>query len=163
MVDRVARLNSELDVEWGERHSLKKQVGTNGVYSIESLVRKGAQREALESLKEEPQLRRALFDHARHFRTRTATTTAVIVTAPYLNATLGYFPDTRAANARIHEIASALELCVRVGHPEDTIYLSENDGDPTLPIVWWNPSRFALPLPQIQDPNMSFVSRMSTF
>ncbi|GAB3123329.1 hypothetical protein GCM10027056_15080 [Glaciibacter psychrotolerans] len=126
-------------------------------------MRKGAHNELLDGLESDYELESALFDHARHFRKSESGTTAAIVTAPYLRATIGYFGSAAKANERISEIARALGLNVRVGHPEDTIYLSNLEGDPTLPIVWWNPDRYSLELPEVEDPNPRFAHRMSTF
>ena len=61
---------------------------------------------------------------------------------------------------RSHSAAESLGLRVRVGHPRDTIYLSGEDNDPTVPIVWWNPKDISLPFPQIEDPNPRFADRM---
>lgn len=162
MNDRVAHLNAELGETWGEALGLKRQAGTSGVYSIKSLIRKNTQQEVFANLESDFNLERALFDHARHFAVRSGASTAVIVTAPYLNAVLGHFGTSGAANKRIHEIAHSLGLNVRIGNPKDTIYLSNIDNDPTLTIVWWNPERFDLPFPEVDDPNSRFLASPTT-
>jgi len=105
----------------------------------------------------------SIFDHIRTFkRTGNGASPVALVSSPYLRATRGAFGSTAAANARIHEITEALGLRVRIGHPSDTVYLSNNEKDPTLPIVWWNPARFNMPLPLIADPNPAYADRMES-
>lgn len=163
MTDRVWRLNGEvLPSEWGQPYGLRMLPANGESRGIAALIdkRSTSLTAKLAELDRE-RLDRFVFDHSRTFGKVGGSATAVaVVTAPYLAATLGHFGSAEAANARIHEIAVDLGLAVRVGHPADTIYLSNRDNDPTLPIVWWQPSRIQLPFPVISDPNPLYESRM---
>jgi hypothetical protein len=163
MTDRVWRLNSNaLPNEWGAPYGLVELEGQREPYGVSELIDKRYTdlTEPLDTLKKDHQAD-YLFDHARKFRRIGGTESVVaVVTAPYLRTVVTQFGSPEKVSARIHEIAQSLGIAVRVGHPADTIYLSNNDNDPTLPIVWWQPGRIALPFPPIADPNSNYVHRM---
>lgn len=143
MADRVWRLNEEaLPNEWGAPYGLRELKGRREPYGIAELLDKRSTELAgkLEALSGDHHLKYSLFDHARKFRKIGGSETiAVVVTAPYLARALDVFGSPGAANARIHEIPHGLGLGVRVGHPADTIYLSNLD-DVSIP---WNRRGFA--------------------
>lgn len=149
--------------EWGKAYGLRELPAKREPYGVADLIdrrSKGLTTRVAE-LARDYDLERAIFDHSRKFyKVGRSQTVVAIVTAPYLAATIGQFGSAGAANARIHEIALDLRLSVRVGHPADTIYLSNRKNDPTLPVVWWQPSRIQLPFPSISDPNPGYESRM---
>lgn len=102
----------------------------------------------------------AILDHSKAFTQKGSSKIVVVVSAPYLKAMNSKYGSPNQANHEIHSAAESLGLRVRVGHPRDTIYLSGEDNDPTVPIVWWNPKDISLPFPQIEDPNPRFADRM---
>jgi hypothetical protein len=164
MTDRVWKLNGDiLPNEWGRRYGLSERASRREPYELNDLVdgRDENLRATLAELSADQRLRFALFDHARKFKTRGGNDSIVaIVTAPYLARTVDVFGGAGEANTLAHGIARSLGLNVRVGHPADTIYLSNRADDPTLPIVWWQPSRVSLPFPEVEDPNPRYESRM---
>jgi hypothetical protein len=158
----VWRINSDvLPQEWGDRYGLTELPRVGPHRSLVALVDGRKDSLVAEAKRVERESEGFIFDHVRSFkRTGTGASPVALVSSPYLRAALGAFGSPPAANARIHEITEALGLRVRIGHPSDTVYLSNNDNDPTLPIVWWNPDRFDLPLPPIADPNPDYADRM---
>ena len=163
MTDRVWRLNSDvLPNEWGQPYGLRELLAKREPYGLAELIDKRNSDLTAKLVRvDRDDLARSLFDHSRKFRKVGGSETVVAtVTAPYLKRTLRKFGSAEAVNARIHEIALDLGLAVRVGHPADTIYLSNRDNYPTLPIVWWQPSRIQLPFPPISDPNPAYADRL---
>lgn len=102
-------------------------------------------------------LEHEVFDHARYFTKVSGGNVVAVVTAPYLGVARRHMGSTATLNAKAYEIAVALGLFVRIGHPADTIYLTRFVNEPTVPIVWWNPDRIALDIPTIDDPYPLFV------
>lgn len=98
-----------------------------------------------------------VFDHPRFFTKPGSASAVAVVTAPYLGVVLRTFGTTATLNAKVHAIAADLGLYVRVGHPADTIYLSPHPDEPTIPIVWWNPDRVSIDIPEIEDPYPRFA------
>jgi hypothetical protein len=154
-----AYLNDELAEEWGEKNGLVYVPEHTGTHSLKTLIPRGEHAEFLSDLS---QWDHSIFDHARHYKVKGRkgpAQIAVVVTAPYLNVTLSNF-SSEEAHRQIHETARILGLNVRVADPRDTIYISARLKDPTLPIVWWNPARFEMPLPNIDDPRLNFLDRL---
>ena len=119
------------------------------------------QNQACQDMARDYSLEQAVFDHARYFVIGRGKTAVAMVTSPYERATLARFSKSPAsANRFIHDTARQFGLSVRVGHPFDAMYLSPHDDDPTLPIVWWNHSRFDLPYAPLVDPNSQYRDRM---
>ena len=162
MTDRVWQLNSEvLAAEWAEPYGLREMPRHGDHVGIAGLIDGRSPTLVVQARRLDREETPALIDHDRTFRKPDGTRPVVVVTAPYLRATIAKFGSADAANARVHAIAEVLGLRVRVGHPADTIYLSNRDNDPTLPIVWWNPDRIDLPFPIVADPNPRFADRMA--
>lgn len=160
MIDRVAKLNDVLPDEWASQYGLKA-LERGEPYGVSELVDRRTYGGVLAAIENDPRASFGIFDHARKYRIAGGPRhVAVITTAPYVTNTLSQYRDSSAANARIHEIAQALGLYVRVGHPGDVTYLSQHDEIPTIPIVWWQPARFAMPLPHIENPNPRYADRM---
>ena len=163
MVDRVATLNTLLPGEWAARNGLRFKSGfvPSGLNGLVDNRRAGMA-DALKKIDRDYELTRALLDHPRTFTKPGGNSAVVVITAPYERAALGHCGGPGEVVARVHELAQTLGLAVRVGNPSDLTYLSNIDADPTLPIVWWQPSRIALPYPPLSDPNPDFASRMAT-
>lgn len=162
MTDRVWRLNSDVQPdEWATPYGLREMQRIGDHVGIAGLIDGRSTALVDEARRLDRGASPSLIDHDRTFRKADGRLPVVVVTSPYLRATLAKFGTADAANARIHEIADILGLRVRVGHPADTLYLSNRDNDPTLPIVWWNPKRIDLPFPTVADPNPLYVDRMA--
>lgn len=97
-------------------------------------------------------LDRAPFDNKSFYRSPGKQHVSVLITAPYLGAAQRTYGSVSALNDTAHGIARDFGLFVRVGHPADTIHLSLWSNEPTVPIVFWNPERITLHLPDPADP-----------
>lgn len=164
MTDRVWKLNSDiLPNEWGAQYGLKETGRVTAGRGIRELVdgRRSDLKAVLDGIDKDHPLEWALLDHPRKFRVIGETDRVVaVVTSPYLINGIKTYGSESEVNHRIHELARSIGLNVRVGHPSDVMYLSNVDGLPTLPIVWWAPDRIKLPFPPVRDPNPDYASRM---
>ncbi|WP_029262156.1 MULTISPECIES: hypothetical protein [unclassified Microbacterium] len=149
--------NRDLPQQWAARNGLRLDSDLrDNSQALSSVIdrRKSALVQKVEALRD---LSHEVFDHPQYFSKPIGGNVVAVVTAPYLGVVCSELGSTANLNARAHAIAAELELFVRVGHPADTIYLTRFASQPTVPIVWWNPSRIALDIPTIDDPYPRFA------
>lgn len=101
-----------------------------------------------------------LFDHPRAYAQRGKSKVVVVVTAPYLGVIRRKLGSLAALNRFAYDVARDLGLYVRVGHPSDAIYVTANEWEPTIPVVWWNPEKYDIFVPEIEDPYERLISAL---
>lgn len=123
---------------WAERNSLQRDASYWGLESIYPLFPSG---EKDWRTVEREHFGSALFRHSRAFRVRGAPRPSVFVSAPYEENLLRVIGDRTMIVHHAWAIAEALSLRVRIGVPDDRIYVSPSSPElVTVPIVWWKRS-----------------------
>ena len=138
--------NDKLALTWAQARNLTfKDFPYGNASSPRQILDKGKFDQELSALEREHGILSTHFDHARYFVLPPARTRcSVMITSPYEQTALMKFNTREEYFEDIQHIAADLGLLVRGGYNYDVIYKSTIPGNPTIPIVWWNPDRIDL-------------------